>query len=380
MSSMSWKYLGLAMAPTMVLALPKGDDMFGWELEKRYMPGTEGDGPTKNESDSDNEQDDKEATTSSSSSSTSTTPTATPTPTKFTDTTVTTLPVAHQTHAQETREHWMIAVGSVVAFIVICAICFALWKWRAVLVAKFSRRRDQNDLEKGVAPTGRWFKKSAKAPKLERQSLFGTGTTVTGAGDHAGYQIPNFPLPALAPSTIGRLDMQARRQQVRRTLLAESEKQGVPASARSQTFFIDDEHHDESPAPRKTKRENLSLTIDVFGNATFVTPAVPDSPEAAKTNTRYSWVTPPQDAQTPQSLPRSSIESTPRFRTIDSWVRQQADRAARAGGNGFDRRGSITTPPTPVEFRQHPGSPAEFLSNSPRIESRVLDLRMEARS
>ncbi|KAF8243246.1 hypothetical protein K440DRAFT_664206 [Wilcoxina mikolae CBS 423.85] len=373
MSSMSWKYLGLAMAPTMVLALPKGDDMFGWELEKRYMPGTEGDELAKDESDSDKE----EATPSP---STSTTPTATPTPTELANTAVTTLPVAHQTHAEETREHWMIAVGSVVAFIVICAICFALWKWRAVVVAKFSRRRGQNDPEKGAALAGRWFKKSAKAPKSERRSLFGTATTVTGAGDHAGYQIPNFPPPALAPSTIGRLDMQARRQQVRRTLLAESEKQRVPASARSQTFFIDDEHHDESPAPRKTKRENLSLTIDVFGNATFVAPAVPDSPEAAKTNTRYSWVTPPQDAQTPRSLPRSSMDSAPRFRTVDSWVRQQADRAARAGGNGFDRRGSITTPPTPVEFRQHPGSPAEFLSDSPRIESRVLDLRMEARS
>jgi len=269
---------------------------------------------------------------------------------------------------------------NLVAFVVICAICFALWKWRVALVAIFSRGREQKDSEKGTASAGRWFKKSAKARRSQRRSLFGTTTTITGGGEHTTYNMPHPPPPALAPSTIGGIDMQARRQRVRHTLEAQRE----PGTARSQTFFIDDEtdnnnnnNNNNSPAPRKTKRENLSLTIDVFGNATFVTPAVPDSPEAAKASSRYSWVTPPQDAQ---SLPRSSLESAPRFRTVNSWVSQQADRAARSGGNGFGRRGSGTTPPTPVEFRQHPGSPAEFLSDSPRIESRVLDLRIQARS
>jgi hypothetical protein len=109
MSSTSWKYLGLAMAPTMILALPKGNDMFEWELKKRYMPGTEGDEPVEGD-ESDDEEDEEVKTTPTP------IPTASSTPSAIAETKVTTLPVAHQTPAEETREHWTIAIGSVGEF------------------------------------------------------------------------------------------------------------------------------------------------------------------------------------------------------------------------------------------------------------------------
>ncbi|KAI5788673.1 hypothetical protein FPQ18DRAFT_49705 [Pyronema domesticum] len=427
----SWKYLGFALvAPTVIMALPTATSTNDQltnneinEISKRFLPGTIGDAPPppptgapkppspKNDDDSDggpdsDQEDDSDdeddyssssgkpsSTEPSSSSRPSSTVSGTSTATPATSLQVTgapkvtavadseATPVPQQSGADEAREHWTIAVGSVVAFVFICLAAYGLWRWRSKILALFHRRYSR-DPEKAM--------KIPKPPKSRTRSLFGAATTTT--GEVPAYEAPYPPPPALAPSTIGALDMEERRDLVRHTLLGEQRKPIARViGGNGKTFLYDASKNSPPvlpplaavsslnsrsstsppPATRKTKRESLSLALDPFGNAKFIsTNDRPDSPELAKEAERYSWITPQERASTV----RASMESAPRFRTVNSWVSQQANRAARQ-----TEVGTMPPPPpdTPVEFRAHPGEVAGFVSEARRIESRVLDARMQ---
>jgi hypothetical protein len=150
----------------------------------------------------------------------------------------------------------------------------------------------------------------------------------------------------------------------------------VPAKKRTHqpttlgTFFLADD--DElAPLPRakvpsrKTKRRSLKLAIEPSPSDGS---AEPDSPAAAKEMTRFSWGT--------------ALGEKPRFRTVDSWVGNQAERwnPADAGENTEDGGKTPVTlePTTPAVCRQHPGVPVE-LTRPERVNSMYLDRRLGER-
>ncbi|KAI5810749.1 hypothetical protein BZA77DRAFT_377419 [Pyronema omphalodes] len=247
----SWKYLGFALAaPTIIMALPTTSTPSDQpnnteinEISKRFLPGTIGDAPPppptgtpkppppQNDDESDDRDSDEEddntssigkpsSPTATSSSKPSTTVPGTSTATPATSLQVTgtpkvtaiadteAAPIPQQSAADEAREHWTIAVGSVVAFVFICLAAYGLWRWRNKILLLFHRRHSR-DPEKAM--------KIPKPPKSRTRSLFGAATTTT--GEVPAYEAPYPPPPALAPSTIGALDMEERRELVRRTLL-----------------------------------------------------------------------------------------------------------------------------------------------------------------
>lgn len=59
------------------------------------------------------------------------------------------------------------------------------------------------------------------------------------------------------------------------------------------------------------------------------------------------------------------VSEPPRFRTINSWVSNQANHATTG------RAPSV--PPTPSAFKAHPGAEVQFLARHNRLESRDLD-------
>jgi len=165
------------------------------------------------------------------------------------------------------------------------------------------------------------------------------------------------------------------RRLVRRPHLAESDRQRISTPASDcLTFYLENEVTAgavgrKSIATRKTKRESLSLTIASTKAVVFPpAPAIPDSPEAAREKSRFSWTTAAKSVRS-----SVSVESHPvKHRTVNSWVSYQANRATKER--------ETSTPPTPVEFRAHPGVEVTFGRGGRRIESRVLDLRFDARS
>lgn len=144
-----------------------------------------------------------------------------------------------------------------------------------------------------------------------------------------------------------------------------------------QTFFFD---HDSNRSSNRTtvykemrspsQNSSISQTAPYpYRNPTarklykpFQPPPIPETPELVS---RFSW--------TNVSV-RTSIDSSPRFRTVTSWVDNQAGRLsvkaklAEMGGSSV-----LSTPSTPKEFGQHPGAPVGFLTQHQRLESVDLD-------
>lgn len=278
------------------------------------------------------------------------------------------------------------------SFVVICAVCFLLWKWRAVIAKKIFPNRGNNrnsfssTAEKSrpiiTGPTDGWQSVGSDAPaSLYHIPLFGAPTTESGTTEDGIFAMPYPPAPALAPSTAQMGRQGSLRRLVRRSLLDESDRQRIasPTSdGHTHTFYLENELAAGTTAARKsiptrkTKRESLSLNIAPAAATAFPpAPAIPDSPEAAREISRFSWITAAKSVRSSVSM-----ESQPvKHRTVNSWVSQQANRTML--------KNDATTaqvPPTPVEFRAHPGAEVVFGSGGRRIESRVLDMRLDARS
>jgi len=260
-----------------------------------------------------------------------------------------------------------------VSFVVICALCFLLWKWRAVIVRKiFPRRGDRNSFssppEKSpptiTGPTDGWRPVDSdddEAASTHRSFLFGAPMAATGDTEHGRIDMPHPPEAALAPSTtqMGRMPAQtaATPDDFNNTIPPQREAVGR-----------------RSMPTRKTKRESLTIAPPA-ATAFPPAPAIPDSPETAREISRFSWIT----AAGKSVRSSESLESQPvRHRTVSSWVSHQAHHAAR--NTEAPQTSTPPTPTTPVEFRAHPGAEVEFGSSGRRIESRVLDLRLDVRS
>lgn len=108
---------------------------------------------------------------------------------------------------------------------------------------------------------------------------------------------------------------------------------------------------------------------------------------------RFSWMTSNRGSRAPTNRDRdtvyttASIESAPRFRTVNSWVAQQAGRVERQqevpampslplplqigfrAGNTFDHQRKPSEDPA---FHQHPGDEIE-ISRGSRVPSSILD-------
>jgi len=241
--------------------------------------------------------------------------------------------------ANGSKAHLKIAIISTVAVVVFCALVFSLYRWRVLL---FRRQKQQfpsviSSPLGGFAPTEHRGTGTASPMSERRHSeiLFG------------GYDTPARPAPvhqrAPQPTTLG-------------------------------TFFLADDD-EVAPLPsgprakvpsRKTKRQSLKLAIQPsHPNGS----TVPDSPAAAKEMTRFSWGT--------------AASEKPKFRTVLSWVDNQAERwnPASAGGDGEGGGGKTPVtlePSTPAVCRQHPGVPV-MLARPERVDSMYLDRRLGER-
>ncbi|KAA8900176.1 hypothetical protein FN846DRAFT_909373 [Sphaerosporella brunnea] len=420
----AWKYLGFAVAPaTMTMALPTTTHHEGFRARDGAPPpaprfakiepranytqpvgdgrpkkgGSPDDSDDENDGDDSDDEDDEPGPPKkplpSHSSIASATASALP------DTQRTILPERLPSPPEEeAREHWSIALGAIASFVAVCLICFALWKFRAVIAQKVFRRKGKGDndfkasKEKAPIITGpvggpmvaTYPDSESPMSERRRSGLFGASTTVYGSGSLGEtFTLPYPPAPALAPSTAGLERAESRRKLIRRSLLHKEDIRRVSGVAPSAgtSFYLEE----EPTRPRKTKRESLSLRIQVPGGSSspqrFAAPLAPESPEAANMRSRFSWITPPEAHSV-----RSSMASEPaRFRGINSWVSNVAVRTAKKAhiGSGspesvVESDGTSAVPETPVEFRQHPGAEIKF--GGPRIGSRVLDMRLDARS
>lgn len=92
----------------------------------------------------------------------------------------------------------------------------------------------------------------------------------------------------------------------------------------------------------------------------FQPPPIPESPEPMES--RFSWT---------NNSVRTSVDSSPRFRTVTSWVDHQAGRLSVRAKLAEMQLGE--EPSTPVEFGHHPGAPVKFLAQHQRLESADLD-------
>jgi len=295
----------------------------------------------------------------------------------------------------QTKVNGMIAGGAVGAFIVICLIIWGVWKWRHLITGAWRRRRP-ND-RRVIDPLGGFggyygdYKRPGSFMSENRSGmLFGS------SHDLSREQIVDRltpPPPALAPSNTSlRRQVSERRQLVRESMLDEKHKQRLPIS---QTFFLEDDdtltEKQTEPKRRKSSAGNLTIQIpqpssEEHGTFYFPPPPIPDSPEAAHGQSRFSWTSTNNDNKSK----RSSVESEPaRYRTVDSWVSHQVSRTLR--DDHSDERATKTSqsqqpipdplptgsvPSTPAAFRHHPGAPVSFIARHKRLESADIDRQL----
>jgi len=282
----------------------------------------------------------------------------------------------------QTQVSWMIAGGAVGAFIVVCLIVWGIWKWRKLIVRAWRPRDDNAALDQYY---GDYKRPRSFMSENRSHMLFGGGI---GHSRDPSVDTLEPPPPALAPSNTSlRRHVSERRQLVRESVLDEKHRQRVLAPENS-TFFLDeDEGPAEQPKKRKGSADELKIIIppaaqEHRGTFYFPPPPIPDSPEAAQNQSRFSWTSTNPDGK---SI-RSSMESEPaRYRTVSSWVSHQATHAERTerksdqlsvDTNRIVEHPTVSSPPTPAAFRHHPGAPVNFITTHTRLESKDLDRQL----
>lgn len=151
------------------------------------------------------------------------------------------------------------------------------------------------------------------------------------------------------------------------------------ATEDSQTFFFENGSDRSSSLTLTTLYEmrspsqdsSISQTVPYpYRNPTsrklyrsFQPPPIPESPEPV--GSRFSWT---------NTSVRTSIDSSPRFRTVTSWVDHQAGRLSVRAKLAEMQLGE--EPSTPVELGHHPGAPVRFFAQHQRLESADLDQRI----
>lgn len=200
--------------------------------------------------------------------------------------------------------------------------------------------------------------------------------------NYRNYHNISAPKPALAPSNLDLSRNPSRSHLIRHDLLSSKSKQN------NHNFFLDasDNGADRGISNPHERRVDLNKapnppakSVDQYSQ--YVPPPIPDSPSR-----RYSWMSGKSGKTN-----RTSMESEPpKFRGVNSWVGDQAVRIEekemrkpnRTTADAGVKRGdadqmtlasATSVPPTPAEFKHHPGQMVEFLAKEKRVDSRVLD-------
>jgi len=243
----------------------------------------------------------------------------------------------------KSTSHLKIVIISIAALIVVCALAFSLYRWRSVFARLFFKRQKRQPSVIITSPLGGFA-------SVDHHRCAGTPSPMSESGHSevlfGGYDMPARPVPAqkrvLQPTTLG-------------TFFLAGDDELAPLTSSAPRAKV---------PSRKTKRRSLKVAIEPSPPPSNGS-AEPDSPAAAKETTRFSWVS-----------------EKPKFRTVDSWVGNQAERWNPADAGEKTEDGGKTPvalePSTPAVCRQHPGVPVE-LTRPERVNSTYLDRSLSER-
>ncbi|XXG96570.1 hypothetical protein Hte_002855 [Hypoxylon texense] len=284
-----------------------------------------------------------------------------------------------------TAEHLLIAAGAIGAFILFCFIGWIVYR---VLkrpkdggsgfgfIDKLSRRR------KGPMEgtwDGRTLYMANEAPPIYEKGEFGTtmsgnffapgkayapgpGSVARSVASNSETGTLRRPLnDNLAPASM--MDQYAEND-------ASSINNNVNLTLRSQMTQMSQPYYNESDMPRQppgpgNRASQLSSISSGFGDGDIIIPpplavqkplpdpnsGTPNADGAARENpaTRDSWVS--RDGERRETIYTTTSEDRPaRFRSITSWVNQQAGRAKRAGSRARERGEVPVMPAVPGEI------------------------------
>ncbi|KAH0602691.1 uncharacterized protein H6S33_008341 [Morchella sextelata] len=248
----------------------------------------------------------------------STTSTATPTA----------LPNILPSPANTHNRNAAIAGGTIGGILVLALIAFLLYRVRKARPAPVTYNDEKHPYPYPAAPPS---------------TLFGGGSSQrTGAASPPPLVFINPPTHNVDPGTFYRPET-ANPAEPLPPVYEEMRSPGMESSI-SQT----------EPYPEKAAARKMY--------ASFGPPPEPPVPQVS----RFSWTT-----------KRSSVDSEePKFRTVNSWVSNQASRdGVKEKLAQMGLKGEV--PATPVEFRFHPGAPVQFGVGHGRMESADLDRQLQ---
>ncbi|PWW79574.1 hypothetical protein C7212DRAFT_350422 [Tuber magnatum] len=314
----------------------------------------------------------------------------------------------------------LVAGGAAAAFIFVAAIAFWLYKTRGRTFRRANFRRWNRGAEyrrRGGDTT--YDEKSSVYPQ---STIFGGGSSTQPVMERK-HSVPGVPFPppaALAPSDTSLGRHQSRKHLLSRTshLLPEKRPVSSPSPVDEKGTFYDGDsdvdsfssspQQEEPPLPppplpilfhfkRQTPKTTPTSTNTYNRQQpytqTYPPPPIPES-ETSQRNapqmvSRFSWTTTATlEAPSGAKSVRSSLDSEPRFRGVNSWVSHQAGRLGRK-----ERLAQLqleqqqeeeqawdiplgSPPETPSAFRHHPGAPVSFLEHRARMEAAAMDGRL----
>ncbi|RPA92736.1 hypothetical protein L873DRAFT_1779010 [Choiromyces venosus 120613-1] len=322
-------------------------------------------------------------------------------------------------------KHLMIAGGAIAAFIFVAAIAFWLYKTKDRIFRKanfkcWKRGGGAHRLRGGDTM---YDEKSSVYPQ---STIFGGGGS-TRPGAERKHSIPGMPFPppaALAPSDGSLERRQSRKRLLIRTSLLPKNQPVSPVSPIDEKGTFYDGASDASSTSQQQKQPPLPppvymtdhplLSPSQSSSISNIKPRKPPTTNQASSyakmyppppiptsstprngnaqqaiDSRFSWTTSAtSEAPNGAKSVRSSVDSEPRFRGVNSWVSHQAGRLERSerlaqlqleqeqqqGGGGEVQLGS--SPGTPRAFRHHPGAPVSFSAHQARKESADLDKQL----
>ncbi|CUS06859.1 unnamed protein product [Tuber aestivum] len=325
--------------------------------------------------------------------------------------------VEGQQGASTVAKNLLIAGGAIAAFIFVALIAFWLYKARGRIFrrANFKRGTAHRFRGGGIA----YDEKSSVYPQ---STIFSSGSNTRPILERK-YSIPGipFPPPALAlPDTSPGRHRSREHLLIRTSLLREKRPVSSPYPVDEKGTFYDGASDADPSSPQQ---EDLPLPPPVYSYMTdhpllspsqsssisnikprkpprtatttnnrpqsyaqiYPPPPIPESNtiprNAPQMDSRFSWTTTvTSEAPSDVKSVRSSLNSEPMFRGVNSWVSHQAgklERKERLAQLQLEQHEEeqaqdipLGSPPaTPNAFRHHPGAPVSFLEHRARMEA-----------
>ncbi|KAG0641580.1 hypothetical protein HOY80DRAFT_725903 [Tuber brumale] len=311
----------------------------------------------------------------------------------------------------------LVVVGGVTAaFILVVTIIFWLYKTKGRIFRRTNsgrRKRCGADRLRGGDTV------YDEKPSVYPQSTICGGGNSERPGMECKCSIPRMPLPppaALAPpdTSVGR--RQSRKNLLIRTSLLLPEKRPAcsPSPTNEKGTFYDGAS-DVDSSPSSLEQEELSLPPPVYttdrlllspSQSSSISNIKPRKPSITPTNSQqpsYAQMYPPppipESNTTPRNAPimvsrfswtttatseapsgaksiRSSLDSEPRFRGVNSWVSHQAGRLERGGRVVQLQLEQQQQQQQRARNSSSPETPVSFLAHRARVESAELDGRL----